>query len=219
MTGSLSRRLILATLSLASLFSFTSCSTTAPIDDGNQMIVSVRDQRMLLVRDGVPVKSYPVSTSKFGIGDKPGSNHTPLGRMKVAVKIGDDAPLGAVFKSRRPTGEVLPPNSPGRDPIVTRILWLKGTEAHNRNAFRRYIYIHGTPEASRLGSPASFGCIRMSCKDIADLYRRVGTGAEVIVTRSSLSETPEGKAYAARSGNFWRQSFSTQRNNSLTPPA
>jgi lipoprotein-anchoring transpeptidase ErfK/SrfK len=157
-------------------------------DSRNKMIVSVRDQKMLLVRDGEPVKTYRISTSKFGIGDRPGSNCTPLGRMQVAKKIGDQAPIGSVFKSRRPTGEVLPPNAPGRDPIVTRILWLKGKEAHNRNAFRRTIYIHGTPEERRLGTPASYGCIRMASRDIADLYDRVGPGADVYVIRGSIQE-------------------------------
>ncbi len=141
---------------------------------------------MLLVRDGKPVKSYKISTSKFGIGDRPGSNCTPLGRLKVAKKIGDRAPSGAVFKSRRRTGEVLRPDAPGRDPIVTRIMWLAGMERHNQNTFRRTIYIHGTPEERRLGSPASYGCIRMGSKDVIDLYNRVGTGADVFVVRGSI---------------------------------
>jgi len=159
------------------------------VDKRNKMIVSVRDQKMLLVRDGKPVKAYKISTSKFGLGDEPGSNRTPLGRMKVAKKIGCGEPAGAVFKSRRPTGEVLKPNAPGRDPIVSRILWLSGTDHYNRNAFRRYIYIHGTPEVNRLGTPASYGCIRMGTKDVVDLYNRVGTGADVYVTRGSLPKS------------------------------
>jgi len=105
-----------------------------------------------------------------------------------------------VFKSRRPTGEVLKPNAPGRDPIVSRILWLKGTDYHNRNTFGRCIYIHGTPEEYRLGSPASYGCIRMGMRDVCDLYRRVGEGAEVRVIRGSLLATPEGREYAQRRG-------------------
>jgi lipoprotein-anchoring transpeptidase ErfK/SrfK len=174
-----------------------SCGTL--VNDGkNKMIVSVKDQRMLLVTEGQPVKTYKVSTSKFGLGDKPGSNHTPLGRMKVTRKIGCHQAKGAVFKSRRATGEILPANAPGRDPIVTRILWLSGTEPHNRNAFRRYIYIHGTPEERNLGKPASFGCIRMSSRDVADLYDRVGVGAEVYVIRGPLSQTSAGQAYARR---------------------
>jgi lipoprotein-anchoring transpeptidase ErfK/SrfK len=172
----------------------TGCATKK--DTRNKMIVSVRDQRMLLVHDGKPVKTYKVSTSKFGLGDWPGSYRTPLGRMEVARKIGNHAPKGAVFKHRRRTGEILKPNAPGRDPIVTRIIWLKGKERRNRRAFRRFIYIHGTPEEWRLGHPASYGCIRMGSRDIVDLYRRIGVGAEVRVIRSPLISTPQGKAYA-----------------------
>lgn len=162
------------------------------------MFVSVREQKMLLVRDGKPVKAYKISTSKFGVGDVPNSNRTPLGRMKVAKKIGAGQPAGAVFKSRRPTGEVLKPNAPGRDPIVSRILWLTGTESRNRNAFRRYIYIHGTPEMRTLGTPASYGCIRMGTRDVVDLYRRIGTGADVYVIRGSLSQKTKQKRLVAR---------------------
>jgi lipoprotein-anchoring transpeptidase ErfK/SrfK len=179
----------------ASLF-LSSCGTRK--DTRNQMYVSVRDQRMLLVHDGKPVKTYAVSTSKFGIGSRPGSNHTPLGRLEVARKIGDGAPAGMVFKSRRATGEVLRPNQPGRDPVVSRILWLNGKESHNRNTMGRYVYIHGTPEESRLGTPASYGCIRMGMKDVVDLYDRVGEGAEVRVIRGSLLDTRPGQEYARR---------------------
>lgn len=192
------RRWLILTLGLTLLFGgaccLTSCSTGK--DRRNRMIISVRDQRMLLLRDGKPVCSYPVSTSKFGLGDRPGSNHTPLGRLEVARKIGGTAPAGAVFKSRRQTGEVLKPNAPGRDPVVSRILWLRGTEVRNRHAYRRCIYIHGTPEEWRVGRPASYGCIRMTSKDVIDLYRRLGVGAEVYVMRGSLLETREGQEHA-----------------------
>lgn len=172
-----------------------------PKDTRNKMIVSVKDQRMLLVTDGKPVKSYRVSTSKFGLGDKPGTNRTPLGRMEVAKKIGGGHSQGTVFKSRRPTGERLKPDAPGRDPIVSRILWLRGTEPHNRNAYRRYIYIHGTPERRNLGKPVSFGCIRMCCKEVIDLYNRVGYGADVYVIRGGLRDTDPGKQWFAANGN------------------
>ncbi len=171
------------------LLALGSCGPS--LDNRNKMVVSVRDQKMLLLRDGKPVKAYDISTSKFGVGDTPNSNMTPLGRMRVAKKIGGGEPVGAVFKSRRPTGEVITPNAPGRDPIVSRILWLTGTQSENRNAFRRYIYIHGTPEHKRLGTPASYGCIRMGCKDVVDLYNRVGTGADVYVIRGPVMTTPE----------------------------
>jgi len=162
------------------------------------MIVSVRDQKMLLVQSGKPVKSYKISTSKFGVGDSPGTNRTPLGKMTVAGKIGAGQKPGTVFKSRRPTGEIVQPNAPGRDPIVSRILWLRGTQSENRNAFRRYIYIHGTPEMSRLGTPASYGCIRMGMKDVIDLYNRVGVGAEVHVIRGSLGKSVTQRNLVAR---------------------
>jgi len=145
------------------------------------LVVSVASQRMTLYDDGEYVRSYPVSTSKYGLGDRPRSNRTPVGTMKIAKKIGGGAPSGAVFKSRERTGEILRPNAPGRDPIVTRILWLKGTESRNRNAYRRYIYIHGTPEERRIGTPASYGCIRMKSGDIIDLYRRVPKRTPVTV--------------------------------------
>ncbi len=199
MTGLRKPRLLLPILGLAASLLFTSCGTV-PFgkDNRHKMIVSVRDQKMLLVRDGKPVKSYRISTSKFGLGDQPGSNRTPLGRMQVARKIGQNAAPGAVFKNRRPTGEVIRPNAPGRDPIVTRILWLTGTEDRNRNAFRRTIYIHGTPEERRLGSPASYGCIRMSSRDVADLYNRVGYGADVFVIRGSI-QTSRGSSQGTAS--------------------
>ncbi len=125
--------------------------------------------------------------------------------MKIARKIGGGAPNGAVFKSRRRTGEILRPNAPGRDPIVTRILWLKGTEYQNRNAYRRYIYIHGTPEEWRIGTPASYGCIRMKSRDIIDLYRRVRVGTPVTVTLEYLPdnvarEIARGGSLAVRAG-------------------
>lgn len=178
---------------------FTGCGTAHfGKDTRNKMIVSVRDQRMLLVRDGSPVKTYRISTSKFGVGDRPGSNCTPLGRLQIAKKIGSNAPHGTVFKSRRPTGEILRPNAPGRDPIVTRILWLAGTESRNRNTFRRTIYIHGTPEEYKLGRPASYGCIRMSSRDVADLYDRVGYGADVFVIRGSIQSGSSGTSAIAK---------------------
>ncbi len=162
-----------------------SCSTTPKTT--MHMVVSVPDQRMVLMDKGVPVKSYPVSTSKFGLGDRPGSNYTPLGRMRVYSKIGDNAKPGTVFKGRRPTGEVVKPNSPGRDPIVSRILWLEGTQRCNAGAKNRYIYIHGTPEERNIGRPASYGCIRMKSKDVIDLYKRVARGATVDVKPSHLA--------------------------------
>jgi lipoprotein-anchoring transpeptidase ErfK/SrfK len=143
---------------------------------------------MIVLRDNVKIARYPVSTSKFGVGDAPSSNATPVGLLRVRKKIGTRAPAGAVFKSRRPTGEILPVNAPGRDPIVSRILWLEGLEPQNRNAFRRYIYIHGTPEERNIGVASSYGCIRMRSLDVIALYDTVGTGARVIITTQPFSD-------------------------------
>jgi len=136
---------------------------------------------MLLFKKGALIGEYPVSTSKFGLSSQPGSYHTPLGEFEIKTKIGEGQPPGMVFKSRRPTGEILPVNAPGRDPIVTRILWLNGLERQNRNAFDRYIYIHGTPEERAIGTPASYGCIRMRSDDVIELFDIVGHGARVYI--------------------------------------
>lgn len=156
-------------------------------DTRHRVLISTTDQKMRVTRDGQPIAEYPVSTSKFGLGDRPGSNATPLGRLSVKKKIGAGAPAGAVFKSRKPTGEVLPVDAPGRDPIVTRILWLEGRESKNRRAFSRCIYIHGTPEERNIGTPASYGCIRMRSVDVIELFNTVGLGARVFITTAPLA--------------------------------
>ena len=149
-------------------------------------MVSAREQKLALVEKGNVIATYPVSTSKFCLSDRPGSYGTPLGELEVASKIGDGAPAGAVFKNRRRTGEVIAVNAPGRDPIVTRIIWLRGREGRNANAFNRDIYIHGTPEERNIGRPASYGCIRMRSTDIIRLYSIVGNGARVTIVDSPL---------------------------------
>ena len=150
-------------------------------DTRHRVYISATDQQMVVLRDGELISRYPVSTSKFGLGDRPGSNATPVGAFRVKRKIGDGAPPGAVFKARRLTGEVIPVDAPGRDPIVTRIIWLDGLEAGNRRAFSRYIYIHGTPEERNIGLPVSYGCIRMRSRDVIRLYDTIGLGARVII--------------------------------------
>jgi lipoprotein-anchoring transpeptidase ErfK/SrfK len=146
----------------------------------------VKDQKLGFYRGGKLTKEFKISTSKFGLGDKPGSNCTPLGKAEVIAKIGHGLPSGAVIKSRQWNGEVLKPNAPGRDPIVSRILWLRGLEYSNRNAFNRFIYIHGTTEENRIGQPASYGCVRMKSKDVIDLFNTVSIGAKVIITDRKL---------------------------------
>jgi lipoprotein-anchoring transpeptidase ErfK/SrfK len=151
-----------------------------------RILVSVVDQKMVLLRDGAEVSRFPVSTSKFGLGDRWGSFATPTGTMQVAQKIGENAREGAVFKERRLTGEILPPNAPGRDPIVTRILWLRGLEPQNANCFGRCIYIHGTPEERLLGAPVSWGCIRMRSRDVVRVFESVAVGTKVEVLQKPL---------------------------------
>jgi lipoprotein-anchoring transpeptidase ErfK/SrfK len=153
---------------------------------GYQAIVSVADQKIAVVRDGQVVAKYPISTSRFGVGDASGSYKTPLGKMKVYEKLGDNLPSGAVIKHRRATGEVISVNAPGRDPIVTRILWLDGQEAGNARAKDRSIYIHGTPEEKLIGRPASYGCIRMRSQDVISLYNELGVGSTVSVIPEKL---------------------------------
>jgi lipoprotein-anchoring transpeptidase ErfK/SrfK len=165
-------------------------SGASPLSTSPQplILVSVPEQKMVLIENGRRVAAYPVSTSRYGLGDRFGSYATPPGRMEVAQKIGAGAPLGSVFKSRRRTGEVLSPNAPGRDPIVTRILWLRGLDPQNRNAFARKIYIHGTPQEKLIGRPASYGCIRMRSRDVAELFNRVGVGAQVKISNGSIRQ-------------------------------
>jgi hypothetical protein len=151
-----------------------------------QIVISVPDQRLAIVDNGVLTAHYPVSTSKFGLGDQLNSYATPLGALEVASKIGQGAPLGAVFKSQRLTGEVLPPNAPGRDPIVTRIMHLRGLEAGNSRAFDRGIYIHGTTEEFNIGRPASYGCIRMRSRDVVRVFDAVPVGAKIEIANVSL---------------------------------
>lgn len=166
-------------------------SCAAP-DTRHQIVISTREQKLAVLERSNLMAIYPVSTSKFGLGDWPGSRYTPLGQLEIAKKIGDNAPPGAVFKDRRRTGEIVLPDSPGRDPIVTRILWLRGLEPQNTNAFTRDIYIHGTPEERLIGTPASYGCIRMRSGDIIKLYDVVGVGAAVTIVDTSLASAIPG---------------------------
>jgi hypothetical protein len=122
---------------------------------------------------------------------------TPLGFLQVAEKIGDHAPVGAVFRNRRFTGEILQPNAPGRDPVITRIIWLRGLEAGNAHAFSRCIYIHGTPEERTIGRPASYGCIRMKSRDVAELYAQLPIGALVEIVNDKLPNIPKAPKGAA----------------------
>ena len=175
-------------------------SCVAP-DTQHKIVISARDQKLALLDRGSVMAIYPVSTSKFGVGDWRGTSCTPLGKLEIAKKIGDNAVPGTVFKDRRRTGEIVLPDSPGRDPIVTRILWLRGLESQNANAFSRYIYIHGTPEERLIGMPVSYGCIRMRSNDIINLYEIVGVGAEVTIVDVPLVNAVPGLPSAHSAAN------------------
>ncbi|WP_277052145.1 L,D-transpeptidase [Zestomonas thermotolerans] len=144
--------------------------------------ISLADQRLYGVADGQLVLRLPVSTALNGPGERNGSGCTPRGRHQVRARIGEGLPLGAVLRGRRWTGEVWTPElhaqHPGRDWILTRILWLSGCEpGRNRlgevDTFRRYIYLHGTPDTEPLGIPLSHGCIRLRNADLLELFPRV----------------------------------------------
>jgi len=174
---------------ISSLISAGSAFAITPLDTSSQLVISVRDQKLILVQNGAKVTTYPVSTSMFGLGDSWGRMTTPIGYLAVEKKIGDNVPSGAVFHNRRLTGEILQPDAPGRDPVVTRIIWLRGLEAQNAHAFQRGIYIHGTPQEKTIGRPASYGCIRMKSSDVTELYNRVPVGAVVQIIPDRLPKT------------------------------
>jgi len=142
--------------------------------------ISIQDQRLTLIEDEKPIRSYPVSTSRFGIGTEEGSMKTPTGRFRVAEKIGGGLPSDAVFQSRVPLkpDDPLPPTE---DLVMSRILWLDGLDEDNANTRDRFIYIHGTKHEDKIGRPASHGCIRMRNIDIVDLFELVDEDAHVTI--------------------------------------
>jgi len=154
--------------------------------------IHVPAQRLDLADEaGNLLRSWPVSTALRGLGEQRGSYQTPRGRHYIRARIGDGAPLNAVFRARRPTGEIYSPSlglaMPERDWILTRILWLCGREPGvNRlgecDSMRRYIYIHGTPDETFRPEPASHGCIRMRNADLVELFDLVPVGTEVMIS-------------------------------------
>lgn len=143
-----------------------------------QIRIHVPSQTLDLIDENEVIRCYAISTSRFGIGSETGSYKTPAGRFRVAEKIGDGAPPGEIFVGRAPTGRI-GEEGDEHDHVQTRILWLEGLEPENANTHDRYIYIHGTNAESQIGTPASFGCVRLSNLDIIDLYDRVTVGTPV----------------------------------------
>lgn len=163
---------------------------SVPVTDGLWLHVDVASQRLALRRGEGEIAAYPVSTGRNGVGELNGSGATPRGWHVVRARIGDGAPSGTVFVGRRPTGEIYSPAladaHPGRDWILTRILWLSGLEPGfnrlgDRDTMRRYIYIHGGPEDRPVGQPGSRGCIRMRNPDVIALFDRVPAGTPLLV--------------------------------------
>lgn len=154
------------------------------------VVINIADQTLSLFDGDKLCKEYPIASAKNGVGQKNGSECTPLGLHRIRAKIGQGEALGAVFVGRRPTGEIyseaLALDHPGRDWILTRILWLCGNEVgFNRggdvDTMRRYIYIHGAPDSHPMQIPSSHGCIKMRNTDMLDLFSRVNVGAPVLI--------------------------------------
>lgn len=153
--------------------------------------VVISEQKMYLYENTALVKTYPISTSKYGIGNREGSFKTPLGKHIIVKKIGHDLPINTILKDRKSTGKIASiktkPEEHAEDVITSRILWLKGLEpdmnkGKNVDSFKRFIYIHGTASEGMIGRPASNGCIRMKNKDVVDLFNRVQEKTPVLIT-------------------------------------
>jgi lipoprotein-anchoring transpeptidase ErfK/SrfK len=153
-----------------------------------RIVVDVASQTLDLYQGNSVVRHYGISSARNGVGQEFGSFRTPLGKHIIRAKIGEGQPVNTVFVRRRPTGEIYTPDLgarfPGRDWILTRILWLSGRErGFNRlgkvDTMRRYIYIHGTPDSVEMGKPGSIGCIRMRNGDLLELFDLVSAGTEI----------------------------------------
>ena len=147
--------------------------------------ISVAKQQLALKRGRATERTFPISTSKYGLGSAEGSYTTPTGRFRIAEKIGANQPIDTAYKSRvplRPTAEMLR----GDDLVMSRILWLDGLEEGNANTHSRYIYIHGTNHEENIGEPASHGCVRMRNADVAELFDLVDVGTPVVIAAPSL---------------------------------
>lgn len=168
-------------------------------DGPRRLVVDVDAQTLALMQGERTLTVYPVSTAANGLGERNGSGCTPRGRHRVRIRIGAGEPEGAVFRGRRPTGEVYGPElaaaHPRRDWILSRILWLTGCEpGRNRggevDTLRRYIYIHGCPDTEPLGKPLSHGCIRMRNRDLIELFDAVTNGTPVDIRGGNPGEPP-----------------------------
>lgn len=162
--------------------------------DGQHIVIDVAGQSLKLFDGERLLRQWVVSTARNGVGERQGSECTPLGAHRIRLKIGEGCEEGTVFVARRPTGEryatEVARRNPGRDWILSRILWLTGTESGfnrggDRDTLRRFIYIHGCPDSEPMGIPRSHGCVRMRNRDVIELFDRVENGCPVqIVERA-----------------------------------
>jgi L,D-transpeptidase YbiS len=143
--------------------------------------VSVPKQKLTLFIDGLVAATFPISTSKFGLGSAEDTYRTPLGAFQIKEKIGGDQPIRTIFKSRLPEGNWDPGDLVDDDLVLSRILWLDGVEAENANTYARYIYIHGTNQEELIGQPASHGCVRMRNADMVEVYDLVDPQTPVFI--------------------------------------
>ena len=160
-------------------------------EDFNELLfVSIAKQKLYHIKNKKIITSFIISSSKYGTGNKNGSNKTPLGLHKIKEKYGDKTPINGRMVGRIFYGNIATiyndTTKSKTDDVTSRILWLDGLEKGKNkgegiDSYKRYIYIHGTSEEGRLGTPASHGCIRMKNKDVIDLYRRVEVGTLVLI--------------------------------------
>ena len=157
----------------------------------DQIIVSIPEQRLAFYKSGQLQRSYPISTSKFGLGSEENSFKTPLGSFRIKGKIGDGAVHKTIFKGREPAG-VWTKDNDAKDPlqktdaILSRILRLDGCDEGNQNTYERFIYIHGTNDETQIGKAVSHGCVRMLSHDIEELFEVVSDGLGVKICDSPL---------------------------------
>ena len=159
------------------------------------VLIDLAEQSLSLPKHN---KFYVISSGKNGIGEQENSGKTPRGWHKIALKFGQSAPKNAVFKARQETGEVydeaLAAQFPERDWILSRILWLSGLEENFNqgegcDTFKRYIYIHGTPDTEPMGIAMSHGCIRMRNQDVIELFDLIPEQALVYISEHNLNST------------------------------
>ena len=154
------------------------------------LFVNITEQKMYYIKEGGIVKTYVISSSSYGVGNKAGSNKTPIGLHKVKQKFGEETPINGKMIGRVFYGDIATiytDNTKSKtDDVCSRILWLVGLEeglnkGEGIDSYNRYIYIHGTSEEGRLGKPASHGCIRMKNKEVIELYEKIKIGTLVLI--------------------------------------